>query len=590
LAALALAPAYRPRRPTETVLYAVVSDHLETFLAHARKSYEAPLPRYVEDELRGYLKCGVFAHGFIRAHCETCGHDLLVAFSCKARSVCPSCAGRRMANTAANLVDRVLPAVPVRQWVLSLPWELRALAAFNADVLSALARIFVEAIFARHKRWAKQRGLGKAPSGAVTHVQRFGSSINLNVHFHVMVIDGVFTRDEEGRTLFHSAPSPTHEELDLIVRLVRRRAIAWLTRKGHLGVPSEEHTQDAPAQTSLDACAAIAMARGTVQRMGDEPKAERDGASDLGAPPANERAVEHDGFNLHADVAIAGDDDLGRERLMRYGARPPLALDRLRRLPGGRIAYRIKKLRNGRAKHRVMTPLEFLARLAAIVPPPRYPLLRYHGVLGPRSAWRRDIVPKAREPRGTTAPRPCPQETPARNKTSGSAGKGTSLAGVSASLAHPRVDGSRTGVGPDGNSPPTARPEGSDQRSASTADPGRIAHMTSLSARGTTDDRPTAPATILLAPNVLSTKHWDRLLGGALYAVSTRVDWAALLRRSFDVDVLRCPQCAGRLRVLGEVTEPTMVGLILEILGLPRDAPRARRARDPTDLLGAEAE
>jgi len=52
----------------------------------------------------------------------------------------------------------------------------------------------------------------------------------------------------------------------------------------------------------------------------------------------------------------------GRERLMRYGARPQLALDRLRRLPGGRIAYRIKKLRAGRAKHRVMTPLEFLAR------------------------------------------------------------------------------------------------------------------------------------------------------------------------------------------------------------------------------------
>jgi hypothetical protein len=99
-------------------------------------------------------------------------------------------------SRAANLVDRVLPAVPVRQWVLSLPWELRALAAFRADVLSALARMFVEAIFARHRRWAKKQGFGEAPSGAVTHVQRFGSSVNLNVHFHVMVLDGVFTRDE----------------------------------------------------------------------------------------------------------------------------------------------------------------------------------------------------------------------------------------------------------------------------------------------------------------------------------------------------------------------------------------------------------
>ena len=124
-----LAHAYRPRRPTETVLYGVVRDHLETFLARARETYEAPLPRYVEQELRGYLRCGVFAHGFVRAHCDACGHDLLVAFSCKARAVCPSCAGGRMANVAAQLVDRVLSAVPVRQWVLSLPFELRALAA-----------------------------------------------------------------------------------------------------------------------------------------------------------------------------------------------------------------------------------------------------------------------------------------------------------------------------------------------------------------------------------------------------------------------------------------------------------------------------
>lgn len=136
----ALGPAYRPRRPTETVLYAVVRDWLETFLAHARETYESPIPRYVEQELRGYLRCGVFAHGFVRAHCDACGHDLLVGFSCKARAVCPSCAGRRRANVAAHLVDRVLPAVPMRQWVLSLPFELRRVAACRADVLAALSR------------------------------------------------------------------------------------------------------------------------------------------------------------------------------------------------------------------------------------------------------------------------------------------------------------------------------------------------------------------------------------------------------------------------------------------------------------------
>ncbi|HVH43164.1 MAG TPA: transposase [Labilithrix sp.] len=106
--------------------------------------------------------------------------------------------------------------------------------------------------------------------------------------------------------------------------------------------------------------------------------------------------AEHEGFNLHAGVRIAAGDDMGRERLFRYGSRPAFALDRLRRLPDGRIAYRVKYARFGRAKHRVMTPLELLARIAAILPAPYFPLIRFHGVLAPRSSWRKEIVPQPR--------------------------------------------------------------------------------------------------------------------------------------------------------------------------------------------------
>ena len=83
-------------------------------------------------------------------------------------------------------------------------------------------------------------------------------------------------------------------------------------------------------------------------------------------------------------------------------------------------------------------------------------------------------------------------------------------------------------------------------------------------------------------------KHWNRLVGGALYAATPRLDWASLLRRSFQVDVLECPACRGRLRVLGEVTEPGRVKLVLESLRMPADAPRVARARDPTELLGVD--
>jgi hypothetical protein len=91
------------------------------------------------------------------------------------------------------------------------------------------------------------------------------------------------------------------------------------------------------------------------------------------------------------------------------------------------------------------------------------------------------------------------------------------------------------------------------------------------------------PVVVALAPNVLSVRHWDRLRGGLLYAATSRVDWARLLRRTFDVDVLQCAKCGGRLRVLAVLTEAEPVARVLAHLGLPTEAPSVARARDPTD-------
>ena len=93
---------YAPRRPEETVLYGVVAGHLESFIARAEQR-DRTVPRFVERELRAYLDCGILAHGFLRVHCDACGRDRLLPFSCKGRGCCPSCGGRRMADTAALL-------------------------------------------------------------------------------------------------------------------------------------------------------------------------------------------------------------------------------------------------------------------------------------------------------------------------------------------------------------------------------------------------------------------------------------------------------------------------------------------------------
>lgn len=138
---------YEPRHPAQGPLYQIVHEHFETFRADTARVRDGEgLPRFVEQEFRDFLRCGWLAGGFARFHCGDCGYDRLVSFSCKGRALCPSCGGRRMAERAAHLLDHVFPDVPVRQWVLSLPYRLRYQLAWNHDVCRGVVAAFVRAV------------------------------------------------------------------------------------------------------------------------------------------------------------------------------------------------------------------------------------------------------------------------------------------------------------------------------------------------------------------------------------------------------------------------------------------------------------
>jgi hypothetical protein len=99
---------YRPKSPAQSAWYQVVRDHFETFRAEVARVHEREgLPRFIEEEFRGFLRCGFLAGGFARFHCRACRLDRLVPFSGKGRAVCPSCGGRRMAERGEHLVDHV---------------------------------------------------------------------------------------------------------------------------------------------------------------------------------------------------------------------------------------------------------------------------------------------------------------------------------------------------------------------------------------------------------------------------------------------------------------------------------------------------
>lgn len=138
-------PPYKRHCPEQTLLYQIIERHYPEFrevMAMQGKS----LPLHVQQEFTDYLKCGRLEHGFLRVQCKECHHEHLVAFSCKRRGFYPSCGARRMAESAALLVDEVLPEQPIRQWVLSFPFQLRFLFASRPQLMGRVLGIVYRAI------------------------------------------------------------------------------------------------------------------------------------------------------------------------------------------------------------------------------------------------------------------------------------------------------------------------------------------------------------------------------------------------------------------------------------------------------------
>ena len=152
-----LGNAYPRREPERTLLHRIVRENLASFLAEAAQRYPSgELPHFIACEFERYLRCGLLCHGFARVRCPTCRDDLLVAFSCKNRGVCPSCSARRMADTAAHLRDRVLPDVPVRQFVMTMPKRLRFVLAWRPKLISLALNLFLRSLFSWQRSCAKR--------------------------------------------------------------------------------------------------------------------------------------------------------------------------------------------------------------------------------------------------------------------------------------------------------------------------------------------------------------------------------------------------------------------------------------------------
>ncbi len=313
---------------------------------------------------------------------------MLVPFSCKSRGVCPSCKARRAHDTAIHLVERVLPRAPYRQWTLSLPMPLRFCPASDSRLLSEVLGLFVRALVAFQRRTALRLGVSRPLTGAVAFVQRFGSALQLTPHFHVLVPEAVFEEVHEAELRLHPLPRPTDAEVETLAVTVARRTLALRRARGIL---EEEAVPDA----ALDV---LQLEGIQVPRSGPRPPARRPGR----------RCAFVEGFSLHADTWLHENDVTGLERLCNYGARGPLSLERLSALPDGRLAYRMKRPSPTGQTHLVLSPVAFLRRVAALVPPPRANLVRYFGVFAPNARVRPRVVPAPPSPAPLAEAASCP--------------------------------------------------------------------------------------------------------------------------------------------------------------------------------------
>ena len=390
-------PSHERHRPEKTRLYRIIDRYYPEFRAYMAEQGRS-LPYHVQKEFDEYLKCGRLEHGFLRVQCSTCHHERLVAFSCKRRGFCPSCGARRMSESAALLVDEVLPHEPIRQWVLSFPFQLRFLFASRPELMGKALGIVHRAI-ASHLVKKAGKTQKTAQTGSVTLIQRFGSALNLNVHFHMLFLDGVYAKNKYGKATFQRTNAPTQEELARLVHTISHRVARYLERQGILERDEEnsylqlDGIDEDPMQQLIGCSVSYRIAVGPQQgrkvfTLQTLPAVEKD---DQFAQVAKEA-----GFSLHAGVAAQAWERDKLERLCRYISRPAISEKRLSLTSAGNIRYQLKTPYSDGTTHVIFEPLDFISKLASLVPKPKVNLTRFHGVFAPNSKHRITVTPAKR--------------------------------------------------------------------------------------------------------------------------------------------------------------------------------------------------
>ena len=235
----------------------------------------------------------------------------------------------------------------------------------------------------------------------MTLIQRFGSALNLNIHFHILFLDGVYVYRDNRPPRFQRVKAPNKDELEDLVQLISQRVGRRLERQGLLEQDTESAWLELEPADDTDAMPHL-LGSSVSYRIAVGPQQGRKAfmirtIRPLDRPdPGLEWVAKANGFSLHAGVNCEGHQKDKRERLCRYIARPAVAVPRLSLSSTGKVLYTLKTPYRDGTTQVAFEPVDFVARLAALVPKPRVNLTRYHGVLAPNHLCRGLVTPAKR--------------------------------------------------------------------------------------------------------------------------------------------------------------------------------------------------
>ncbi len=393
---------YERHTPETSVLYQAVARAWPGVRWDYLFAGESVAP-HVESEFDRYLKCGILQHGFVRLKCKACSSTRVVGYSCKIRTFCGSCAGRRMLQTSDRLVESVWPEVPARQFVLTFPHQVRYWLARDANLLSDVSWTVVEVIREFYQDYTirdfKLQGkVGVGDTGAVVFVQRFGSSLALNPHLHIAFMDGVWCESKSRGLEFVAYERFDTSAVIHVLEKIHEALSDLFIKRGYVTKDLE------PCELELDDEEIVPPFKPRA------PKAYRKVGKTGVAPHPQWQQQDHGvmsvtgwcnvrfkWFSLHAGVVIKAGDPHGLKRLFCYMARPALSVSRLSYADPDTpdesdVILQLKRPWSDGTTELQFSQAALVERLASLVPPPWKNLVRYYGVFSPGHRWRSRIV------------------------------------------------------------------------------------------------------------------------------------------------------------------------------------------------------